>query len=150
MQPKFCLGEKVNIRLPKGTKSDSKQVEGIIHRIGVAQPEDGYFTPYAVSSFCICYEVIYQGERGVVPEETLSKLTNEESKRYKFGLGDVAVLKKNGKQCRVAGIAKNHYGDIMYYVVYRDELEDNFSTQNTFSFGWFLEDDLEVKNKPVE
>lgn len=142
MQPKFCLGEKVNIRFPKG----SKQVEGIIHRIGVAQPEDGYFTPYAVSSFCICYEVIYQGERGVVPEETLSKLTNEESKRYKFGLGDVAVLKKNGKQCRVAGIAKNH----LYYVVYRDELEDNFSTQNTFSFGWFLEGDLEVKNKPVE
>lgn len=150
MQPKFCLGEKVNIRLPKGTKSDSKQVEGIIHRIGVAQPDDGYFTPYAVSSFCICYEVMYQGEREVVSEETLSKLTIEESKRYKFGLGDVAVLKKNGKQCRVAGIAKNYYGDIMYYVVYRDELEDNFSTQNTFSFGWFSEDALEEKSNPIE
>lgn len=146
MQPKFCLGEKVNIRLPKG----SKQVEGIIHRIGVAQPGDGYFTPYVVSNFCICYEVIYQGEGRVVPEETLSKLTNKESKEYKFGLGDVAVLKKNGKQCRVAGIAKNYYGDIKYYVVYRDELEDNFSTQNIFSFGWFLEGDLEVKNKPAE
>lgn len=146
MQPKFCLGEKVNIRLPKG----SKQVEGIINRIGVAQPEDGYFTPYAVSSFCICYEVIYQGERGVVPEETLSKLTNKESKEYKFGLGDVAVLKKNGKQCRVAGIAKNYYGDIKYYVVYRDELEDNFSTQNTFSFGWFSEVALEEKSNPIE
>ena len=150
MQPKFCLGEKVNIRLPKGTKSDSKQVEGIIHRIGVAQPDDGYFTPYAVSSFCICYEVMYQGEREVVSEETLSKLTIEESKRYKFGLGDVVVLKKNGKQCRVAGIAKNYYGDIMYYVVYRDELEDNFSTQNTFSFGWFSEDALEEKSNPIE
>lgn len=146
MQPKFCLGEKVNIRLPKG----SKQVEGIIHRIGVAQPEDGYFTPYAVSSFCICYEVMYQGERGVVSEETLSKLTIEESKEYKFGLGDVAVLKKNGKQCRVAGIAKNHYEDTMYYVVYRDELKDNFSTQNIFSFKWFSEDALEEKSKPIE
>ena len=146
MQPKFCLGEKVNIRSPKG----SKQVEGIIHRIGVAQPEDGYFTPYAVSSFCICYEVKYQGERGVVPEESLSKLTNEESKGYKFGLGDVAVLKKNGKQCRVSGIVKNHYGDIMYYVVYRDELENNFSTQNILSFKWFSENDLKEKSKPIE
>ena len=146
MQPKFCLGEKVNIRSPKG----SKQVEGIIHRIGVAQPEDGYFTPYAVSSFCICYEVKYQGERGVVPEESLSKLTNEESKGYKFGLGDVAVLKKNGKQCRVSGIVKNHYGDIMYYVVCRDELENNFSTQNILSFKWFSENDLKEKSKPIE
>ena len=150
MQPKFCLGEKVNIRLPKGDKSGSKPVEGTIHRIGVAQPEDGYFTPYVASSFCICYEVIYQGGRRVVPEEALSKLTNEEYKGYMFGLGDVAVFKKNGKQCRVAGIAKNHYDDIMYYVVYKDELQDNFSTQNIFSFRWFLEDDLEVKNKPME
>lgn len=146
MQPNFCLGEKVNIRLPKG----SKQVEGIIHRIGVAQAEDGYFTPYVVSSFCICYEVIYPEGRRVVPEESLSKLTNEESKGYKFGLGDVAVLKKNGKQCRVSGIAKNHYGGIMYYVVYRDELEDNFSTQNIFSFKWFSENDLKEKSKPIE
>lgn len=146
MQPKFCLGEKVNIRSPKG----DKQVEGIIHRIGVAQAEDGYFTPYVVSSFCICYEVIYPEGRRVVLEESLSKLTNEESKGYKFGLGDVAVLKKNGKQCRVSGIAKNHYGDIMYYVVYRDELKDNFSTQNIFSFKWFSENDLKEKSKPTE